>query len=108
MRVAVIGSTGQLGSDLVQVLTESGRYGITALPHAQLDITQRPSVMERIGKGGFNVVVTARRFPVWMTARIFPVRLCSLTPRALSKWRGRALRQAPFAFTSHGLRFQRR
>jgi dTDP-4-dehydrorhamnose reductase len=62
MRVAVIGSTGQLGSDLVQVLTESGRYGITALPHAQLDITQRPSVMERIGKGGFDVVVNCAAF----------------------------------------------
>jgi dTDP-4-dehydrorhamnose reductase len=61
-RVAVIGSTGQLGSDLVQVLTESGRYGITALPHAQLDVTQRPSVMERIGKGGFDVVVNCAAF----------------------------------------------
>jgi dTDP-4-dehydrorhamnose reductase len=62
MRVAVIGSTGQLGSDLVQVLTESGRYGITALPHALLDITQRPSVMEGIGKGGYDAVVNCAAF----------------------------------------------
>jgi dTDP-4-dehydrorhamnose reductase len=62
MRVAVIGSTGQLGSDLVQVLTETGRYAITQLAHLDLDITQRSAVMEVIGSGSFDAVVNCAAF----------------------------------------------
>src|SRR3974390_2784036 len=62
MRVAVIGSTGQLGSDLVQALTESGRYGITPLSHAQLDITDGASVIEGIGQGGFDAFINCAAF----------------------------------------------
>ena len=62
MRVAIIGSTGQLGSDLVQVLTEAGSYEITPLPHSQLDITQRPIVMKTIGDEKFDAVVNGAAF----------------------------------------------
>jgi dTDP-4-dehydrorhamnose reductase len=62
MRVAVIGSQGQLGSDLVQVLAEAGRYEITQPAHADLDITQRSAVMEVIGRGCFDVVVNGAAF----------------------------------------------
>ena len=62
MRVAVIGSTGQLGSDLVQVLTEAASHEIIPLPHSQVDITQRPMVMETIGRGRFDAVVNCAAF----------------------------------------------
>lgn len=62
MRVAVIGSTGQLGRDLVQVLTEAGSYEITPPAHPHLDITQRSLVMEKIINGGFDVVINAAAF----------------------------------------------
>ncbi len=62
MRVAVIGSTGQLGSDLVQVLSDSGRYEITALAHADFDVTQRATVTEVIGKDGFDAVINCAAF----------------------------------------------
>ncbi|MGE5303762.1 MAG: dTDP-4-dehydrorhamnose reductase [Alphaproteobacteria bacterium] len=62
MRVAVIGSTGQLGSDLVQVLAESGSYAVTSLSHAQVDVTNRQSVMEALGNRGFDAVVNCAAF----------------------------------------------
>jgi len=43
-RVAVIGSTGQLGHDLVEVLRAANRFEIVALDHSQIECTEADSV----------------------------------------------------------------
>src|SRR5262245_6447611 len=62
MRVAVIGSQGQLGTDLVEVLSSSGRYQVTALSHLQADVTDRDRLVEAIVKVRFDVVVNCAAF----------------------------------------------
>ncbi len=62
MRVAVIGSQGQLGSDLVKVLSASERFEVCSLNHAMLDIRDREQVTAIVGKGGFDVVVNCAAF----------------------------------------------
>ncbi len=61
-RVAVIGSAGQLGKDLVRVLSESGRYGVTPLPRDQMDVTQRQEVLSRLAGERFDVVINCAAF----------------------------------------------
>jgi len=62
MRIAVIGSQGQLGSDLVEVLSSAGRYQVVSLAHPQVDVTDRESVTGAIGKESFEVVVNCAAF----------------------------------------------
>jgi len=52
MRVAVLGSTGQLGQDLVEMLQQSGKFDVTSLGHDEADCTQAESIR--------NAVVHAR------------------------------------------------
>ncbi len=61
-RVAVVGSMGQLGSDLVQVLTESGRYEVSPISQDQMDVTDRGNVMRVLSDGCFDVVVNCSAF----------------------------------------------
>src|SRR2546422_692469 len=60
-RVAVLGSSGQLGSDVVEVLSQSPSYHITSFSHEQLDITDREKVMMTLAPG-FDVVVNCAAF----------------------------------------------
>ena len=62
MRIAVIGSVGQLGNDLVRVLRDAGSYEVTPLSHDQLDITDRKSVQEVIAQKAFDVVVNCAAY----------------------------------------------
>ena len=52
MRVAVLGSTGQLGQDLVEMLQQSGKFDVTSLGHDEADCTEAESIR--------NAVVHAR------------------------------------------------
>lgn len=52
MRVAVLGSTGQLGQDLVKMLQQSGKFDVTSLGHDEADCTEAESIR--------NAVVHAR------------------------------------------------
>lgn len=61
-RVGVIGSTGQLGTDLVEVLEASGRYEVVPIPHDDMDVADRASVERVIGEGNFDVVVNCAAF----------------------------------------------
>jgi dTDP-4-dehydrorhamnose reductase len=61
-RVAVVGSTGQLGSDVVQVLSNAGRYEVTALPRGRMDVTDRESVTRALAGSHFDVVVNCAAF----------------------------------------------
>jgi len=47
-RVAVIGSTGQLGHDLVAVLRAANRFEIVALDHSQMECTDPDSVRQAL------------------------------------------------------------
>jgi dTDP-4-dehydrorhamnose reductase len=62
MRVAVIGSEGQLGSDLVQVLSLSSRHEVVPLSHDGLDIGDRDQVMAVIANGRFDAVVNCAAY----------------------------------------------
>jgi dTDP-4-dehydrorhamnose reductase len=60
-RIAVLGSSGQLGSDVVEALSRSPSYQITSFSHEQLDITDRAKVMQVLTHG-FDVVVNCAAF----------------------------------------------
>ncbi len=57
MRVAVIGSTGQLGSDLVRTLEQAGRYVVIPLTHEQVECARPESVRAALGALKADVVV---------------------------------------------------
>jgi len=61
-RIAVIGSAGQLGSDIAQVLAATKRYDVTSLTHDQMDVTDHGSVGEVLNPGRFDVVVNCAAF----------------------------------------------
>ncbi len=61
-RIAVVGSMGQLGSDLVQVLTESGRYEVSPISQDQMDVTDRGNVMRVLADDRFDVVINCSAF----------------------------------------------
>ncbi|HWP58564.1 MAG TPA: dTDP-4-dehydrorhamnose reductase [Candidatus Acidoferrales bacterium] len=62
MRVAVIGSAGQLGSDLIRVLYEAGSYDVVPLSRAELDVTDRQGVEKAIVSNGLDAVVNCAAF----------------------------------------------
>jgi dTDP-4-dehydrorhamnose reductase len=62
MRIAVVGSEGQLGSDLVRVLAASGRHEVAPLSHGRLDIGDREQVMAVLARGRFDAVVNCAAY----------------------------------------------
>ncbi len=60
-RVAVIGSSGQLGSDVTEVLSQSPSYQVTPFSREQLDVTDRQKVKEVLAQN-FDVVVNCGAF----------------------------------------------
>lgn len=62
MRVAVIGSLGELGSDLVGVLPNVEGYDVTPLSHEQLDVTNRKDVETIVAQKVFDVLVNCAGF----------------------------------------------
>lgn len=61
-RVAVFGSTGQLGTDLVDALRESNGFEVTALTHAHADCTDPGAVREALATSRPQVVVNCAAF----------------------------------------------
>ena len=57
MRVAVLGSAGQLGTELMEVLSKDSRYEAVALSHADVDITSPAAVRRVLQEARPNVVV---------------------------------------------------
>ena len=62
MRVAVIGSTGQLGTDLVEVLNKTGHYHVVPLNHTDLECTDSGSARRVLKKIHPDVVVNCAAF----------------------------------------------
>lgn len=56
-RVAVLGASGQLGNDLVEVLTAGNSYQVSAFGRNDLDVTDAKAVDSVIGGGEFFAVI---------------------------------------------------
>ena len=61
-RIAVLGTQGQLGSDLVQCLAETGRYEIFAFGHKDLDCVDQRSVEDALTAAHPECVVNCAAF----------------------------------------------
>ena len=61
-RVVVIGATGQLGTDLVDVLNEGGVYEVVGLSHREIECTDPASVEERLKAALPDVVINCAAF----------------------------------------------
>ena len=62
IRVAVVGSNGQLGTDLVGVLERSAAYQVFPLSHSGLDCTEPEAVRRVLGSLSPDVVVNCAAF----------------------------------------------
>ncbi len=62
MKVAVVGASGQLGSDLVRVFREAAKYEILPLVHTQIEITDRESVERVLADVHPDVVINCAAF----------------------------------------------
>jgi dTDP-4-dehydrorhamnose reductase len=62
IRVAVIGSAGQLGTDLVRILQRSGGYQALPLSHADLECAEPEKVRQVLGALSPDVVVNCAAF----------------------------------------------
>jgi dTDP-4-dehydrorhamnose reductase len=62
MRVAVIGSTGQLGTDLVDVLVKAGNYEVFGLSHREIECTDPVSIDKALKTACPDVVVNCAAF----------------------------------------------
>lgn len=61
-RVAVIGSAGQLGSDLVRVLEQDPAWQVIPLSHREVEVASRASVDEALRKARPDVVINCAAF----------------------------------------------
>ena len=62
MKVAILGSSGQLGTDLVRAFTEAERYEVVSLTHAQIEVTSPESVQRTLAGVCPNIVVNCAAF----------------------------------------------
>ena len=62
IRVAVVGSTGQLGTDLVRVLQQAGEYLVFPLSHVEVECTDPDSVRRAIKSAHPEVVFNCAAF----------------------------------------------
>jgi dTDP-4-dehydrorhamnose reductase len=62
MRVAVVGSAGQLGTDLVKVLVKAGDYDVCALTHREVDCTDPAAIEKALIPASPEVVVNCAAF----------------------------------------------
>jgi len=62
MKVAVTGSTGQLGTDVVQVFRESGRVEVVPLSHEQVEIGSLDSVRSALAACKADAVINSAAF----------------------------------------------
>ena len=62
MRVAVIGSTGQLGTDLLEVLVDAGSYEVFGLSHRELECTDPVSIDKALKAARPDIVVNCAAF----------------------------------------------
>ena len=71
MRLVIVGASGQVGSDLAQILRESGEHFV-ALSRNELDITERSTLHNKVASHEPNVIVNCSVY--------HPVDECELHP----------------------------
>ncbi len=62
MRVAVVGSSGQLGTDLVEALSWAGEFAVVPLDHSHIECTDPHSVRHALAEARPNAVVNCTGF----------------------------------------------
>ena len=62
MKVAILGSSGQLGTDIVRALAETGKHEVVPLSHARLDVTDSDSFQNSLIDERPDVVVNCAAF----------------------------------------------
>lgn len=62
MNVAVVGASGQLGTDVVRVLWKAGGYAVSPLTHEQIDVSDDASVRAALDRVRPNAVVNCAAF----------------------------------------------
>lgn len=62
IRVAIIGSAGQLGTDLTGVLSGAGGYEVSPITRAQIEVTDPESVQNALGDVRPDVVINCAAF----------------------------------------------
>jgi dTDP-4-dehydrorhamnose reductase len=62
MRVTIIGSTGQLGTDLLEVLVQAGNYEVVGLSHREIECTDSVSIAKGLKMARPDVVVNCAAF----------------------------------------------
>ena len=60
--IIVFGATGQLGTDLVEVLRHENNFEVFAVSHQDVDCTDREAVRRRFAQVGPNIVVNCAAF----------------------------------------------
>ena len=59
-RIVIIGSGGRLGAALMREYRE--KFDVTGFNHAQLDLSNRDQIRERVGTASFDVLINAAAF----------------------------------------------
>ncbi|MFB6225222.1 MAG: sugar nucleotide-binding protein, partial [Candidatus Paceibacteria bacterium] len=72
-RVAIIGSNGQLGSDLSSQFKEGGNFTVIDLTHDDIDVSKRQSVEVCLNEHSPDVVVN--------TAAVHDLKKCDNNPK---------------------------
>ncbi len=62
MKVAVVGCTGQLGTDLVKVLTAGGEHSVVPISHEEVDCTDSEATRRALGDAAPDAVVNCAAF----------------------------------------------
>ena len=92
MRIALIGATGQLGSDLQKILPEAG-HEVVALGHKQIELSSEDSVDGYLNRTAPDAVINCAAYNLVDQAEEEPeiaYAVNSLGPRRLAHWCGRA------------------
>ena len=92
MRIALIGATGQLGSDLQKILPEAG-HEVVALGHKQIELSSEDSVDACLNRTAPDAVINCAAYNLVDQAEEEPdiaYAVNSLGPRRLAQWCGRA------------------
>ncbi|MFP6765579.1 MAG: dTDP-4-dehydrorhamnose reductase [Planctomycetaceae bacterium] len=88
MRIALIGATGQLGTDLAKILPGDG-IEVVSLAHRQIELSSDQSVSDRLNETAPDLVINCAAFNLVDQAESEPVRayeVNSLGPRRIAHW----------------------
>lgn len=62
MKVTILGSAGQLGTDLRKAFAEEGRHQVTALTHEQMDVTRPSGLVDALGQAEPDAVINCAAY----------------------------------------------